>query len=78
MWDRIAACETGSNWGMQGQSYSGGLGIYNGTWDAWGGREFASNAGLASREQQIVVAERIRRDVGISGWGCARVLGYVR
>jgi uncharacterized protein YabE (DUF348 family) len=78
MWDRIAACETGSNWGMQGPLYSGGLGFYNGTWDGWGGREFASNAGLASREQQIVVAERVRRDVGISGWGCARTLGYVR
>ena len=44
--------------------YSGGLGIYNGTWDQFGGRDFASNPGLATREEQIIVAERIRADGG--------------
>jgi uncharacterized protein YabE (DUF348 family) len=78
MWDKIAECETGGNWAMVGRQFSGGLGFYNGTWDQWGGREFASNAGLATREQQIVVAERVRASVGISGWGCAWVLGYIR
>jgi uncharacterized protein YabE (DUF348 family) len=78
MWDRIAECETGSNWGMVGPQFSGGVGFYNGTWDQFGGREFASNAGYATREQQILVAERVRSAVGISGWGCAHVLGYVR
>lgn len=78
MWDRIALCETGSNWGLVGEEYSGGLGIYNRTWDGWGGRDFASNAGLATREEQIIVAERIKADVGISAWGCARIMGYVR
>lgn len=78
MWDRIADCETGGNWGMQGPMFSGGLGFYNGTWDAFGGRDFATNAGLATREQQIIVAERLRTTVGIGGWGCARTLGYVR
>jgi uncharacterized protein YabE (DUF348 family) len=78
MWDRIAQCETGGNWAFQGPIYSGGLGFYNGTWDGWGGREFATNAGLATREEQIIVAERVRASVGISGWGCAHTLGYVR
>ena len=78
MWDRIAECETGGNWGMQGPLYSGGLGFFNGTWDAFGGRDFATNAGLASREEQIIVAERVRSGVGITGWGCAHILGYVR
>jgi hypothetical protein len=78
MWDRIAQCETGGNWGMQGPLFSGGLGFYNGTWDQFGGRAFATNAGLASREEQIQVAENVRASVGIGGWGCARVLGYVR
>jgi uncharacterized protein YabE (DUF348 family) len=77
MWDRIAYCETGGNWGMQGPLYSGGLGFYNGTWDTFGGRDFAPNAGLATREEQIVVAERIRAGVGIGGWGCARIMGYL-
>jgi resuscitation-promoting factor RpfB len=78
MWDKIAACETGGNWGVVAPIYSGGLGFYNGTWDQFGGRDFASNAGLATREEQIIVAERIRAAVGISGWGCAHVLGYIR
>ena len=78
MWDRIAACETGGNWGFIGPSYSGGLGFFNGTWDAFGGRKFAPNAGLATREQQITVAMEIQKKVGLSGWGCARKLGYVK
>jgi hypothetical protein len=71
-WDGIARCETGGNWSMQGPRYSGGLGFANSTWDAFGGREFAPNAGLASREQQIVVAERVHARYGLSGWGCRR------
>ncbi len=69
-WDGIARCETGGNWSMRGSRYSGGLGFYNGTWSSFGGREFASNAGLATREQQIVVAERVFARHGLSGWGC--------
>ena len=69
-WDGIARCETNSNWSMHGSSYSGGLGFYNGTWSSFGGRQFAANAGDASREQQIVVAERVYARYGLSGWGC--------
>lgn len=69
-WDGIAQCETASNWSMQGSKFSGGLGFYNGTWSGFGGRQFASNAGQATREQQIVVAERVYAAHGLSGWGC--------
>lgn len=75
VWDRLAQCETGGNWNMQGSRYSGGLGFYNGTWDSFGGREFASNAGMATREQQITVAERVRARYGYTGWGCAPRVG---
>lgn len=75
VWDRLAQCETGGNWNMRGARYSGGLGFYNGTWDAFGGREFASNAGMATREQQITVAERVRARYGYTGWGCAPRVG---
>lgn len=74
-WDRMAQCETGGNWSMVGSRYSGGLGFYNGTWDAFGGREFAARAGQATREQQIVVANRIANEVGLSGWGCLSKVG---
>lgn len=47
-----------------------------GTWRAMGGDEFAADAYLASREQQIVVAERV---LSVSGWGawpgCSAKLG---
>jgi hypothetical protein len=69
-WDGIARCETGGNWSMRGPEFSGGVGFYNGTWNSFGGRQFASNAGLATREQQIVVAERVYARYGLSGWGC--------
>jgi hypothetical protein len=69
-WDGIAQCETAGNWSMRGAKFSGGLGFYNGTWTSFGGRQFASNAGSATREQQIVVAERVYARYGLSGWGC--------
>jgi Transglycosylase-like domain len=75
MWDDIAACETQGDWSMSGPSFSGGVGFSNSAWDSFGGREFAPNAGQATREQQIVVAERIRSSVGMGAWGCARRLG---
>jgi uncharacterized protein YabE (DUF348 family) len=74
-WQAIANCETGGNWSIVAPTYSGGLGIYNGTWNAFGGQQFASNPGLATREQQIIVAERIRARYGFGAWGCGRKLG---
>lgn len=78
IWDRIAACETQGNWSMQGSSFSGGLGFANSAWSAFGGRQFAPSAGQATREQQIIVAERIRASVGLGAWGCAKTLGLTR
>lgn len=69
-WDGIAHCETEGNWSMSGPRYSGGVGFYNGTWEGFGGEEFAANAGLATRAEQIVVAERVHDAFGLSGWGC--------
>lgn len=71
-WDGIARCETGGNWHMQGSTFSGGVGFANTTWNGFGGREFAPNAGQATREQQIIVAERVYARYGLSGWGCRK------
>lgn len=57
-WNRVAQCETGSNWQNGGQ-YSGGLGIYINTWISYGGRQFADVPHKATKLQQIVVANRI-------------------
>jgi hypothetical protein len=68
-WDELARCENGGDWNVVDR-YGGGLGIFIGTWHAFGGDEFASNPGYATKEQQIIVAERIYARHGISGWGC--------
>lgn len=82
-WDAMAMCETGGNWQMTGSRFSGGVGFANSTWNAYGGQEFAPNAGMASRDQQIVVANRVAtqgygsvRAVGYSAWGCTSRVGY--
>lgn len=76
-WDRMAQCETGGNWQhFPYGTWTGGLGIYNQTWLGWGGGEFAPTAGQATKEQQIIVADRIAADVGYSAWGCVTAVGY--
>ena len=72
MWDRIAACESGGNWSINtGNGYYGGLQFNSGTWLSNGGGDFASRADLASREQQITVANRLYAARGLGPWGCA-------
>ena len=73
-WDELAQCESGGRWDTVDQGpdgYDGGLGIYRGTWRAFGGLQFAPNAGLATREQQIIVGMRIYAQLGWDPWGCA-------
>jgi len=60
-WDELAQCETAQDW-QDGGRWAGGLGIYIGTWRRFGGREFAKSPDGASREEQIVVANRIAVD----------------
>jgi hypothetical protein len=75
-WDRIARCESGGRWDYplvtnRTGTYSGGLMIWVRAWEAYGGHEFAQHAYLASKAQQIVVAERILADQGWGAWDCA-------
>ncbi|MGY1642580.1 transglycosylase family protein [Geodermatophilus sp. SYSU D00703] len=75
-WDGVAQCESSGNWHINtGNGYYGGLQFSASTWAAYGGHEFASNAHLASKEQQIVVAERTLDGQGIGAWpNCGRYL----
>ncbi|MET0786495.1 MAG: transglycosylase family protein [Paenisporosarcina sp.] len=77
VWDRLAECESGGNWSYNGSSgYDGGLQFLPSTWVANGGRDFAEYAWQATREEQIIVAERLRAIVGWSAWpACSRKLG---
>ena len=71
MWDKVAQCESGGNWHINtGNGYYGGLQFAQATWIGHGGAQFAPRADLASREQQITVANRIYATSGLSQWGC--------
>jgi LysM repeat protein len=74
VWDRLAQCESGGNWGINtGNGYSGGLQFSQGTWSANGGTGSASSA---SRAEQIRVAERVRASQGWGAWpACSARLG---
>ena len=74
VWDRLARCESGGNWGTNtGNGYSGGLQFAPGTWRAHGGTGSAHNA---SRAEQIRVAERVRASQGWGAWpACSARLG---
>lgn len=71
MWDRIAKCESGGNWHINtGNGYYGGLQFSYSTWLSVGGADFAPRADLASREEQITVANRLYAQRGLQPWGC--------
>ena len=76
-WDRLAQCEAGGNWHINtGNGFYGGLQFNPQTWQANGGGEFAATADQASREQQIVVAERVLASQGWGAWpACSASLG---
>jgi hypothetical protein len=68
-WQAIAACESGGNWSANtGNGFYGGLQFTQGTWDAYGGGQYASSANNASASQQIAVAERVLAGQGIGAW----------
>ncbi|MFJ9008762.1 transglycosylase family protein [Streptomyces canus] len=68
-WDRVAECESGSSWSAnEGNGYYGGLQMSQENWEKYGGLEYAKTADLASRNQQIAVAEKLLADQGIAAW----------
>ncbi|MFF5428243.1 MULTISPECIES: transglycosylase family protein [unclassified Streptomyces] len=68
-WDRVAQCESGGNWSINtGNGYYGGLQFSASTWAAYGGTAYASTANLASKSQQIAIAEKVLAGQGKGAW----------
>jgi hypothetical protein len=68
-WDQVASCESGGNWSINtGNGYQGGLQFSQGTWASHGGGDYAPSAQLASRDQQITIAERVLANQGRGAW----------
>ncbi|MFF0789528.1 transglycosylase family protein [Streptomyces spiralis] len=68
-WDAVAQCESGGNWSINtGNGFYGGLQFTNSTWAAYGGTAYASRADLATKAQQIAVAEKVLAGQGKGAW----------
>ncbi|PJE95647.1 peptidase [Streptomyces carminius] len=68
-WDRVAQCESTGNWSINtGNGFYGGLQFQQSTWEAFGGTQYAPRADLATKEQQIAVAEKVLDGQGPGAW----------
>ncbi|MFJ9770906.1 transglycosylase family protein [Kitasatospora sp. NPDC101157] len=68
-WDKVAQCESGGNWSINtGNGFYGGLQFSSSTWAAFGGTAFAPQANLATKDQQIAVAEKVLASQGPGAW----------
>ncbi|GGX77124.1 peptidoglycan-binding protein LysM [Streptomyces hiroshimensis] len=73
-WDRVAQCESGGLWSADsGNGAYGGLQLTQDLWERHGGREYAPRPDLASRAQQIAVAEQILESRGTGTWSSCAV-----
>lgn len=68
-WDALARCEAGGNWAINtGNGYFGGVQFDQNTWERNGGLRYARRADLATREEQIAIAEITRARQGWGAW----------
>lgn len=76
-WNAVASCESGGLWSSNtGNGFYGGLQITEETWQQYGGTAYAERPDLASRNEQITVAEKILGVLGPEAWsGCADQAG---
>jgi uncharacterized protein YabE (DUF348 family)/transposase len=68
-WDALAACEAGGNWAINtGNGFYGGVQFDQNTWKRHGGLRYAPRADLATREEQLAIAEVTRARQGWGAW----------
>ena len=68
-WDSLAGCEAGGNWAINtGNGFYGGVQFDQSTWERNGGLRYASRADLATREEQIAIAEVTQARQGWGAW----------
>ncbi|MER5297181.1 transglycosylase family protein [Streptomyces pharetrae] len=65
-WGCVAECESSGNWHINtGNGFYGGLQFWQPTWEAFGGLKYAPRADLATRAEQIAVAQEV---LAVQGW----------
>ncbi|MEV6956867.1 transglycosylase family protein [Streptomyces sp. NPDC051183] len=79
-WNKVATCESTNNWHINtGNGYYGGLQFSQSTWRAFGGTAYAARADLATKDQQIAVAEKVLKGQGPQAWpACGKRAGLSR
>ncbi|MCP9207616.1 transglycosylase family protein [Streptomyces sp. NEAU-Y11] len=79
-WDKVAECESGNNWSINtGNGYYGGLQFSQSTWEGYGGGSYAPRADLATKGEQITVAEKVLAGQGPTAWPvCSVKAGLTR
>jgi resuscitation-promoting factor RpfB len=69
VWDALSQCEAGGNWAINtGNGYYGGVQFDQNTRERNGGLRYAQRADLATREEQIAIAEVTRARQGWGAW----------
>ncbi|MGY0064846.1 transglycosylase family protein [Streptomyces sp. LZ34] len=79
-WEKVAHCESTENWDINtGNGFYGGLQFTQSTWEAYGGTAYAPRADLATKDQQIAVAEKVLDAQGPGAWpNCSARAGLTR
>ncbi|MFJ6054040.1 transglycosylase family protein [Streptomyces sp. NPDC092307] len=79
-WNKVASCESTNDWRINtGNGYYGGLQFSQSTWRAFGGTAYAPRADLATKDQQIAVAEKVLKGQGPGAWpDCGKRAGLTR
>ncbi|AGP52623.1 transglycosylase family protein [Streptomyces rapamycinicus] len=79
-WDKVAQCESTHNWDINtGNGFYGGLQFTQSTWEAYGGTAYAARADLATKDQQIAIAEKVLDGQGPGAWPvCSDKAGLTR
>jgi len=66
-WAKVNICETGGNWHTRGPIYSGGLGILEVNWMAYGGWIYGAEY-AATPAEQVFIAIKIQAANGYAGY----------
>ncbi|MGI5199230.1 transglycosylase family protein [Streptomyces sp. CA-288835] len=65
-WGCVAQCESSGRWDVNtGNGFYGGLQFQQSTWELFGGLKYARRADLATRQEQITIAQEV---LSVQGW----------
>ncbi|MGH3326710.1 MAG: transglycosylase family protein [Streptomycetales bacterium] len=76
-WEELANCESSGDWHINsGNGFYGGLQFVQSTWEGYGGLNYAPRADLATKAEQIAIAEKVQASQGWGAWpSCSAEIG---